>query len=229
MDVDGCPLPEDRRYATADDVWYREENDGASATVGLTSLLASFAGRFHAVTFRPVEGLIDAGRSVATVESVRFTGAVRLPVRGRIVGRNRAISDRPKLLNDDPYGAGWVVRIEPEDPADARRTLPTAAAAREAFAARRAELGVRCRPAVPDEELIEVGAECAAILVRLGEAIDRRAPGEVVLLVTDDPTSPIEMVRWSDRTGHAVVHQARNQDLFEFLVRREADPHPRRR
>ncbi len=229
MDVDGCPLPEDRRYAVDDDVWFLEEGDGRLATVGVTSLLASFAGRALAVTFRPVQGYLDAGRSVATVETVRLTGPVRLPVRARVVAQNPALPSRPKLLNDDPYGEGWVVRVEPEDPAEAARTLPTAREARERFAARRAELRVRCRPAVPDEELIEVGAECAAILVRLGEAMERRAPREVVLLVTDDPTSPIEMVRWTDRTGHSVIHQGRDGPLYEFLVRREAEPRPRRR
>ena len=228
MDVDGCPVPDDRRYDLEHDVWYRAEPSG-DATVGITSLLASFAGRFQALSFRDVDGVLDRGRSVATVESIRLTGAVRLPVRGRVVARNPELPGRPRLLNDAPYDRGWVVRIVPDDPDEAARTLPTAEAARAALAERIRELHVRCFPATPDAELYEIGAECSAILARLDEEVARRAPEEVVLLVTDDPTSPIELVRWSDRTGHAVLHHRAEGNLHQFLIRREADPRPRRR
>jgi len=64
---------------------------------------------------------------------------------------------------------------------------------------------------------------------KLNEELAARAPGDAILLVTDDPTSPIEMVRWSDQTGHPVLAHRKEGTLHHFLVRKEADPKPRRR
>ena len=229
MDVDGCALPEDRLYDLEQDVWFRWDPDGTTGVVGILGSLASFAGRFTAVTYRPVDGTLAAGRSVATIESVRFTGAVRLPVTARIVDRNPALPARPKLLNDAPFTDGWVVRVAPTEPAAVAAQLAGADRVQEALKAKIAALKIRCYPAAPDVELYEIGAECSAILARLDDEIARLAPGEVVLLVTDDPTSPIELVRWSDRTGHALLAHRVEDRLQHFLIRREAHPVPRRR
>jgi len=228
VDVEGCPLPDDRLYDLEHDVWLAETGPGEGA-VGITAALAAFAGRFTAVTFRPVEDVVERGRSVATLESVRFTGPVPLPVTGRIVARNEALLGRPKLLNDHVYDTGWIVRVALPEGATWPESLRTAEAARASYAARIAELRVHCLPGAPDVEVIEIGSECAAVLARLDEEIARRADDELVLLVTDDPTSPIELVRWSDRTGHTVVAHQRDGTLHRFLVRREANPAPRRR
>lgn len=80
MEVDGCPLPEDRLYDLENDVWWANDPEGGTARVGVLGTLSAFAGPFRALTFRPVEGAVGRGRSVATVESTRYTGAVRMPV-----------------------------------------------------------------------------------------------------------------------------------------------------
>jgi glycine cleavage system H protein len=229
MEVAGCPVPEDRLYDPEEEVWLKLSEDGHSARVGLVAWLSSFAGRFQTVTYRPVEGVIERGRSVATVESIRYTGPVRLPVTGTILERNDALRTSPKLLNNSPYDEGWVVRIALRDPSEPDRTMQRASQVAGPLAERIARLRIHCYPAVPDSELVEIGAECQAVLVRLSEEIERRAPGEVVLLVTDDPTAPIEMVRWEDRSGHRVIHHRREGTLHHFLVRRERDPAPRHR
>ena len=229
MEIEGCALPEDRLYDLENDTWLRLDPGSTTATLGITNLLASFAGRFTSVTYRPVVGRIDAGRSVATLESVRFVGAVRLPVAALVVERNPALAARPKLLNDRPFDDGWVVRIALDQPLDLPATLETAAVIEAKVRERIRERRVVCWPASPDTELFEIGAECAAILVRLDETLGTLPPGGVVLLVTDDPTSPIELVRWSDRTGHAVLGHRSVEGLHHFLVRREEHPAPRRR
>lgn len=229
MDLDGCPLPEDRKYDIDQDVWWSDDPSDGTATVGLTAVLSAFAGPFVSLAFRPVEGLLARGRSVATAESVRYVGAVRLPLDATIVARNDALVARPRLLNDEPYGAGWVVRVRPARPDDRARFLRTASEVAEALRARIRDQRVRCWPATPDTELVEVGAECSAVLARLNEEVARRAAGDAVLLVTDDPTSPIEMVRWSDQTGHSVLAHRAEGTLHQFLVRKEAHPTPRRR
>jgi len=219
MDIDGCDLPEDRVYDLDAEVWAK--SDGRAVTVGLMASLVARTGKVHSVTYRPIEGTARRGQSVATIEAPRLTFPVRLPVGGTIVERNAELRRRPKLLNDAPYGAGWIVRLSPSDPAEVDRNLAPAAAIAPALGERIRRLRIRCYPAYPDAELYEIGAECRAVLARLDEELARRAPGEVVLLLTDDPTSPIEMVRWSDRSGHRVLHHRVEQTIHHFLVQRE--------
>jgi glycine cleavage system H protein len=228
VDAEGCPVPDDRRYDVENDVWVRPEEGSDLVTAGMMAHLASFAGKFTALTYRSLEGPQPQGRSVATAESVRFTGAIRLPFAATVVERNPALSARPKLLNDAPYAEGWVVRVRPDDAAAPLR-LASAGVARPEVARKVLAMHIHCLPAVPDTEMFEIGAECQAILVRLDEEIAQRAVGDVVHLVTDDPTSPIEMVRWSDRSGYPVLHAWAEGNLRHFLVRRTADPRPRRR
>jgi len=229
VEVEGCPLPEDRLYDLENDVWWASEEGGTTARLGILGTLAAFAGPFTSLTFRPVEGVVGRGRSVATLESMRFTGAVRLPVDGEVLERNRNVSDSPRLVNDDPYGEGWIVRIRPARPADVPKYLERADQVAVRLTERIRTQRIRCWPATPDVELYEIGVECSAVLTMLNEELGARPAGTHVLLVTDDPTSPIEMVRWSDQTGHTVRTHRREGTLHQFLVRKEADPVPRRR
>jgi glycine cleavage system H lipoate-binding protein/TusA-related sulfurtransferase len=229
MDLDGCDLPEDRLYDVEESTWVLCPDGGAPWTLGLISTLVSFAGRVQSLTFRPEAGELARGRSVATVESIRYTGPVRIPVDGTVLERNEALLGRPKLLNDDPYGRGWVVRFRPRLPAPRPAHLESAAAVADRLRARIHALRIRCYPAAPDVELIEVGTECAATLARLDEELAGRAPEDVLLLVSDDPTSPIELIRWADRTGHTLLAHRTEGRLHHFLVRKEANPVPKRR
>jgi glycine cleavage system H protein len=229
MEVAGCGLPEDRLYDLEHDVWWAEEPKDGTARVGMLAALAAFAGRFHSLAFRPVSGQVDRGRSVATVESTRFTGAVRMPVDAVLVERNDEVARRPRLLNDAPYGDGWVVRVRAVRAEDPRRLLEPAASVAARLAERIRTQRIRCWPQTPDLELNEVGLECSAVLARLREGLAASEPGQAILLATDDPTSPIEMIRWSDQTGHPVIAQRKDETVYQFLVRKEADPKPRRR
>lgn len=227
MDVEGCPLPEDALLDADGDVWIRK-GPGGECRLGITSALSTFAGRFLSLRFRTLSSSVHAGESLATLESVRYTGPVRVPVDGRLVATNRAAAEQPRLVNDAPYEGGWIARFVPDRPSDLDR-LSAAEQARARFRARITELRVRCEGPVPDVEIVELGTECSAVLARLDDEIRQRAPGDIVRLVTDDPTSPIEMVRWQDRSGHTVLSRHSDGPVFRFLVRREADPRPRTR
>jgi glycine cleavage system H protein len=229
MEVLGCPVPDDCHVDAENDTWTRPDPDGLTFSVGLLASQAAFAGRYTSIRFRDVEGTVQRGRSLATLESLRSTSPFRMPVAGRLVARNEALGARPKLLNDSPYDRGWVARIVPSDPADVGRLLVTPAAFRATLEARIRELHIRCYPAAPDVEMYEIGSECSATLAKLDEELTRHPAEDVVLLVTDDPTSPIELVRWSDRTGHALLHHRAEGNLHHFLIRKEAAPVPRRR
>jgi glycine cleavage system H protein len=227
VEIAGCPLPEDRLYDLENDVWWASDGTDGAARVGVLSALAAFAGPFRALTFRPVEGVVGRGRSVATIESMRYTGAVRLPVDAVVLERNEAVALRPRLLNDATYGDGWVVRVRAVRVGEPERLLETAVAVAGRLEERIRTQRIRCWPLTPEVELVEVGVECSAVITKMNEELARRGAGDAVLLVTDDPTSPIEMVRWSDQTGHTVLAQRREGTLYQYLVRKEANPVPR--
>ena len=227
MDVLGCPVPDDCWVDLENETWARADPDGPSFSIGVLALQAAFAGRYTSVRFRPVDHLIERGRSLATLESTRSTAPFRMPVTGRVIARNEALTQRPKLLNDSPYDRGWVARFEPSDPGEPGRVLARPADVRELLATRIRERHIRCYPATPDLEMYEIGSECSATLAKLDEELTHRAPEDVVLLVTDDPTSPLELVRWSDRTGHTVLHDRVEGNLHHFLIRKEVAPVPR--
>lgn len=229
VNVHGCAVPDELLYDLEHDVWARPDGEEGTATIGMLSPLASFIGVVQKVEFRRVEGGQARGRSVATVESYRYVGAVRLPVDGTVVERNDEIVRHPKWINDQPYGRGWVARVRAADGASWRSEMESASGVRERIAESIRQRRIHCLPAVPDVELFEIGAECAAVLAALDDTLKRRAPEDVVLLVTDDPTSPIEVVRWSDRTGETLLHYEPEGTLHKFLIRKEANPQPRPR
>ncbi|MDE1879569.1 MAG: hypothetical protein KGI89_03380 [Euryarchaeota archaeon] len=226
--VEGCALPSKLLYDLELDVWARPGGDGRLLTFGIMSPLASFAGKFLEVSFRRIEGALTRGQSVATIVSARFTGAVRVPAGGQIVERNPELSQRPKLLNNDPYGQGWVATVDLGGSAPLPPTLRDASHVREEVVRKVREMHIRCYPAVPDVELFEIGSECSAVLAHLDDEVARRAPEEVILLVADDPTAPIELERWRMRTGHSILHWRKEENLYHFLVRRERAPRPSR-
>jgi Glycine cleavage H-protein. len=123
------------------------------------------------------------------------------------------------MINDDPYGAGWLVKMTPSDPNQVA-LLKSAQEAKEAFSKKIKELRIRCYAAFPDIELYEIGIECSAVLAKLNDALSRLSVGSVVLLVTDDPTSEIEMVRWAKQTGQQLLEKRRNDNLYHFIVKK---------
>jgi glycine cleavage system H protein len=227
MDVLGCPVPDDCWVNVENGTWARAESDGVTFAAGILASQAAFAGRYTSVRFRELEGIVEEGRSLATLESLRSTAPFRIPVTARVTARNEALASRPKLLNDSPYDLGWLVRFVPTQPLDISRLLARPAAVRGALEAQITERHIHCYPAAPDLEMYEIGSECSATLAKLDEELTHRAPTDVVLLVTDDPTSPIELVRWSDRTGHTLLHHRFESNLHQFLIRKEAAPVPR--
>jgi len=219
LQVEYCEFAEDALYDLDNNVWIRFENSGI-AKLGITSVHAALAGRLNQVKFKPVGSTVQKGQSVATIESAKYFGAVRTPVSGTIVEINDALQSRPKLANNYPYDDGWFVRIEPTSLEEDRKSLVDARSSIEKIKSQIAELRVRCFKAFPDYDMWEVGVECAAVLVRLNELMERVSLDEVVHIVSDDPTADIEMARWSDQTGQLVLETRKEGKLAHFIVRK---------
>ncbi len=207
-------------YDLENNTWMTGEENG-EVTVGMTSLLSAIAGKFTSARLQPVRTRIGRGRSIGTLESLKFVGPIPSPISGIISTVNGDVVKRPKLLNDAPYTEGWIATLKPLNLQAERRFLSRGADARETFKKRIAEFHARCFKAFPDHEMYEIGTECSAVLVRLNELLATVPVGDVVHLVTDDPTSYVEMVRWTDKTGHGLVDWREEGNLFHFIVRKE--------
>lgn len=107
--------PDDRLYHKGH-LWAKKEADG-SVLVGITDYAQQ---QLESVIFvdMPAAGAHFAqGESCASIESVKVTSEALMPLAGTVLAVNDALADTPELLNDDPYGAGWLIRVQPDDAA----------------------------------------------------------------------------------------------------------------
>lgn len=219
MQIDYCEFPDDMLYDLENRVWVKFD-ERKLAKVGITSVHAAMAGRLTKVDFKPISSTLLAGQSIATIESVKYFGAVRTPLTGKLLEVNRELELTPKTANDHPYDAGWFALIEPGRLSEESRLLITPLVAQERLRSQIRELRVRCFKAFPDHEMWEIGVECAAVLVRLNDLIEQISLKEVVHVVSDDPTADIEMARWSDETGQQLLESRQEGKLMHFIVRK---------
>lgn len=117
--------PENLRY-TKEHEWAVAEGDG-TVRVGITDFAQDALGDVVYVDL-PEEGAeLRAGEPFGEVESTKSVSDLFSPVTGRVVGRNAALAETPELVNRDPYGEGWMVVIEPSEPAQLDRLMDAAA------------------------------------------------------------------------------------------------------
>lgn len=116
--------PEELKY-TKEHEWLRLE-DGRLARVGVTHYAQHQLGDVVFVELPAAGDAVSAGQSIAVVESVKSVSDIYAPVSGRIVEVNSALEDQPELINEDPYGRGWIAVIEMDDPGQADGLLTAA-------------------------------------------------------------------------------------------------------
>jgi len=109
-------LPGDLLF-TSEHEWLRREDDG-SVTVGITEHAANALGDLVYVELPDVGQDVESGGEMAVVESVKAASDVYAPVSGSVAEVNDALADDPEKINADPYGDGWIVRIELTDALD---------------------------------------------------------------------------------------------------------------
>jgi glycine cleavage system H protein len=104
-------LPGDLQY-TSDHEWLRREEDG-NVTIGITEHAQQALGDLVYVELPEVDQDVESGGDMAVVESVKAASDVYAPISGTVVAVNEALSDDPEVINSDPYGEGWIVRLKP--------------------------------------------------------------------------------------------------------------------
>lgn len=218
MKIDHCEFPDDLLYDVVNGTWGRPES--GALKVGITSLLSWASGTFSTVSFENVGTVLKRGQVAGSVEGPRHFEVVRTPVSGTISRVNETLKAEPKLLNKDPYGSGWFMDVRLGEPTELS-LLQRLPADQPMIAAKMQELRVHCFAEFPDEEMFEIGVECSAVFVKLDELLDRSPSATVVHVVSDDSTSPIEMVRWSEQTGNKVVESRKEGNIYHFITKKK--------
>jgi len=108
-------LKEDLYYWPRGITWAKKEPDGR-VRVGFSDLAQKLAQQIRFARIKPKGSVIEQGRGVASVESQKWVGAVESPVSGTVDEVNANLRTKPKLINEDPYGEGWIAILKPSKP-----------------------------------------------------------------------------------------------------------------
>jgi len=113
-------VPANLKY-TKEHEWIRLE--GTTAFVGITDYAQSELGEIVFVEVETVGETLAEGEVFGTVEAVKTVSDLYLPIDGKILEFNEGLEDKPELVNEDPYGEGWMIKIEVSDAAQAESLL----------------------------------------------------------------------------------------------------------
>ena len=104
--------PKELKYTT-DHEWIRVEND--IAIVGITHFAQKELGDIVYVEIESLNQSISNGEVFGTVEAVKTVSDLFMPVSGKVIEINSDLEDKPELVNEDPYGEGWIIKIDISD------------------------------------------------------------------------------------------------------------------
>lgn len=114
-------FPEDLKY-TKEHEWVRDNGDG-TATVGITDFAQGELGDIVFVEIEPAGSEFEQDEVFGTVEAVKTVSELFCPVAGEITELNEKLDDDPELVNTDPYGRGWMVKIKMSDSSELNSLL----------------------------------------------------------------------------------------------------------
>ncbi|HQU57205.1 MAG: glycine cleavage system protein GcvH [Chitinophagaceae bacterium] len=117
-------FPDKLRY-TKDHEWI--SLDGDVATIGITEFAQGELGDIVFIEVDTIDTPLKAGDVFGTVEAVKTVSDLFLPVDGTLTELNPALADAPELVNQDPYGKGWMVKMKVDNPAEVESLLDAAA------------------------------------------------------------------------------------------------------
>jgi glycine cleavage system H protein len=99
-------------YYTAEHTWARI-GDGDAVKVGIDDYASKTAGEILFVELPSIGQLVEQMKSFGQIETAKWVGELHAPFTGQIIAANQEAAKNPKLINEDPYGAGWLVEIKP--------------------------------------------------------------------------------------------------------------------
>lgn len=115
----------DNLFYTKDHEWVSVE--GNKATIGITDFAQSELGDIVYVEVETLDEAVEAEAVFGTVEAVKTVSDLFMPLSGTVVEVNDALTDAPEVVNEDPYGEGWMIKVELNNPEDVHGLLDAAA------------------------------------------------------------------------------------------------------
>ncbi len=110
--IDRYDMP-DELYYTTDHAWVREE--GNRIRIGVTDFMQQMAGEITFIRVPRAGKEMEEGKTLCTVQSGKWAGKILVPLQCVVVDVNKDLAANPQLLNEDPYGRGWIAVLEPKD------------------------------------------------------------------------------------------------------------------
>ena len=114
---------------TREHEWIRV--DGTTVTIGITDFAQDALGDVVYVAPAEIGAAVEAGANVAEVESTKSVSEIYAPMQGTVIARNELLDDQPELINQQPYGDGWIFQLELSDPTQLATLLDAATYAAE--------------------------------------------------------------------------------------------------
>lgn len=114
-------FPSNLKY-TEDHEWIRME-EGNIAYVGITDFAQGELGEIVYVEVDTEGEDLEAGEEFGSVEAVKTTSELYLPIAGKVLEFNARLEDEPELVNESPYGDGWIIKLEVKDPAEVEKLM----------------------------------------------------------------------------------------------------------
>ncbi len=240
INIGNCRFPINYSYDLENFTWANfnvdDKNNLPSTsdhiTIGITPIMSYIAGNIIKIKLKDIGTLIKSGKSLGTVESLKYFGVIRSPFSGNIVEINEKTLINPKIVNDSPFESGWVVKMTISDTNDFTN-LRSINSCKDDLSVLIKKFSVKCFKLFPDFQMYEIGTECSATLAKLDDFINTKMQvGQVVHLVSDDPTADLEITRWTDENKQQLVEiimekneiksstNTNNKHLFHILVKK---------
>ena len=239
MKIENCNFPDQYLYDTQNFIWADLDFSNTQtnsldnyviARVGIMPILSYISGNINKIKLKAEGEYVDKGRSLGTIESLSYFGVVRSPISGIIVEINKSLVHNPKIVNDSPFEFGWIAKIKSSG-FHGFELLRPIDKCKDELSLLVKKYNVKCFKKFPDYEMYELGTECSATLAKLGDFIDLKMnTGQIVHLVSDDPTADLEVSRWAIDNNQELVEITMEKNkikssnkinyLFHILVKK---------
>jgi glycine cleavage system H protein len=110
-------IPEDNKYTTSHEYVHFDEKEGV-ATIGISDYAQKELGDVVFVELPQPGSVVEAADEMGSIESVKAVSELFAPVNGEVVEVNEALAEKPELVNTDPYGDGWMIKLRLGDPTE---------------------------------------------------------------------------------------------------------------
>lgn len=242
--IDNCLFPNDYLYDLENLIWIKFVNetnrrdDGSKEfLIGITPIYSYITGKINNLRVKPIGSLINRNKSIGSVESLVHFGTIRCPIEGKIVEINEKAIDDPKIINDSPFGNGWIARIMTLNNHIVTDSMKKMEDCKDDLLAQIKKYHVKCFKLFPDFQMFELGTECSATLAKLNEFMEKSMQrGQVIRLVSDDPTADLELLRWAEQNQQEIVEILKEKNkaytatgnggssyLFNIIIRKKID------